>query len=289
MLSKLALIRTSALVCALLSPLAFAASPASAAPRLTFVSGKGTDSGNCANPANPCRTFDFALGKTRAAGEIKALDPANYGPIVIRQSVTITGVEGASINITNGVGIKVLAGASDVVNISNLAFEGNKKAQRGLVVRRVGSLNVKNCLFRNFASDGIFIEPPSGTTFFRLTDVESSDNGVYGIYFNAKNMAVTNGVLDRVKLHHNNSGLYANRSSNDATLNLVVNASQATNNTNIGFLSGAQGTFALHNSVSTGNAYGLYVNTQMGSTGGNLVYGNTTANSAGSTFAIAPQ
>jgi hypothetical protein len=288
MFSKLVSTGTTALVCTLLFPLVFAASPASAASRLTFVSGKGTDNGTCANPANPCRTFDFALGKTRPGGEIKALDPANYGRIVIKQSVTITGVEGASINITNGVGIQVNAGASDVVNISNLVFEGNKTAQRGLVLLRVGSLNVKNCVFHNFASDGIFIEPPSGTRFFRLTDVESSDNGGAGIYFNAKNSAVTNGVLDRVKLHHNHSGLHATRSSNDAKLNLVVNASQATNNQLYGFLSAAQGTFALHNSVSTGNATGLFINTQLGSTGNNLVYGNTT-DTAGSPFTITPK
>jgi hypothetical protein len=226
---------------------------------------------------------------TTPGGEIKALDPANYGPVVIQQSVTITGVEGASINVTKGVGIQVKAGASDVVNIINVAFEGHKAAQRGLVLRRVGSLNVKNCVFHNFASHGVFIEPPSGTTFFRLTDVESSDNGGAGIYFNANNSAITNGVLDRVKLHHNQSGLYANRSTNEARLNLVVNASQATNNQNIGFLSGAQGTFAIHNSVSTGNAYGLYVNTQIGSTGNNLVYGNTTADLAGPLFAITPK
>jgi hypothetical protein len=289
MFSTIVSTRMTALVCMLLTLLAFTASPASAASGLTFVSGKGTDNGSCADPASPCRTFLYALEQTSPAGEIKALDPANYGQIVIRMSVTITGVEGASIDVNNGVGIRVLAGASDVVTISNLKLDGSKTAKYGLVLRTVGSLNIKNCVFRNFASDGIFIEPPSGTTTFRLTDVESSDNEGNGIYFNAKNLAITNGVLDRVTLHHNDSGLYANRSSNDATLNLVVNASEATNNRNIGFLSGAQGTFAIHNSVSTGNAYGLYVNTQMVSTGNNLVYGNTTADLAGSPAPITPK
>lgn len=288
MLSNPASIRTIALTLILLSTASFTARPASAAALVTFVSGQGTDSGSCANPANPCRTFEFALGLTTPGGEIKALDPANYGRVAIHHSVTITGVQGASIDITSGLGIGVNAGASDVVNISNLIVDGNKTASRGLTVATVGSLNVRNCIFRRFSSDGISITPPSGTTFFRLENVESSENAGNGFYFDAKNSAVSNGVLDRVKLHHNTSyGLEADRDSNSATLNLVVNDSEATNNS-IGIYSGAQGTFALHRSVSTNNAYGLYVNTQMGSTGDNLVYGNTT-DLAGSTFTITPK
>lgn len=284
MLSKLPSIRKTTLLPILLCIAASAATPASAASVLTFVSGKGTDSGTCANANSPCRTFSFALGVTSAGGEIKALDPANYGSVVISQSVTITGVEGASAN-----GISVNAGASDVVAISTLTFDGHKTAARGLAVLKVGSLNVRNCVIRNFTEDGIFIAPQTGTTFFRLTDVESSDNGANGFYFNAINSAVSNGVLDRVRLHHNVAyGLNATRASNSATLNLVVTDSEATNNNSIGIYSGAQGTFALHRSVSTGNSYGLYINTQMGSTGDNLVYGNRTSDSTGGQFTIAP-
>jgi len=289
MLSNSASIRTTALTFILFCPAAFMASPASAASLVTFVSGQGTDSGSCASPAHACRTFAFALGVTSAGGEIKALDPANYGRVTINQSVSITGVQGASINGAGNNAILVNAGANDVVNISDLTLDGKKAGSNGLVVARVGSLNVRNCVVRNYTSDGIHIAPPSGTTFFRFENVESSENGANGFYFNAKNSAVSNGVLDHVKLHHNASyGLEADRDSNSATLNLVVNDSEATNNS-IGIYSGAQGKFVIHRSVSTNNAYGLYVNTQMGSTGDNLVYGNTTADLAGSTFTVTPK
>ena len=66
------------------------AAPALAASSVTFVSGKGADSGTCASPANPCRSFQFAFGQTSAGGEIKALDPAPYGPVTITNSISIT-------------------------------------------------------------------------------------------------------------------------------------------------------------------------------------------------------
>jgi len=274
---KLISIRSAALAGILLTQVAFCASPSLAASNVTFVSGKGTNSGTCSDPASPCRTFNFAIGLTSPGGEIKALDPANYGIVAITKSVTITGVEGASIYAAGPYGIAVNAGENDVVTIRNLTIEGHKTATRGLSLVKVGSLNLKNCVFTNFVSDGIFIDPKAGTTLFRLADVESSENGGSGFYFLAENSAVTKGIIDRSKFHHNGGGgIYTYRNSNDATLDLVVNASEATNNGSTGFHTGAQGTFALRNSVSTGNAYGVYINTQMSSTGDNLIYGNTT-------------
>lgn len=66
--------------------------PAGAASLVTFVSGKGADTGTCENPHHPCRTFQFAIKQTSAGSEVKALDPADYGPMTIKQSISITGV-----------------------------------------------------------------------------------------------------------------------------------------------------------------------------------------------------
>ena len=85
------------------------AAPALAASSVTFVSGKGADSGTCASPANPCRSFQFAFGQTSAGGEIKALDPAHYGRVTITNSISITGVEGAS---------RTLNSATDAITIN---------------------------------------------------------------------------------------------------------------------------------------------------------------------------
>jgi hypothetical protein len=63
-----------------------------------------------ASPYAPCRTFQFALSQTSPGGEIKALDPAPYGVVVITKSISITGVEGA--------GIFRIFGAADAITIN---------------------------------------------------------------------------------------------------------------------------------------------------------------------------
>ena len=97
--------------------------PAPASSLATFVSGKGTDTGTCASPANPCRSFKFALGQTSSGGEIKALDPADYGGLTITKSVSLTGVEGAGIFQTHAGSnaITVDVGPNDTVKLSRLS------------------------------------------------------------------------------------------------------------------------------------------------------------------------
>jgi hypothetical protein len=63
------------------------ASPALAASR-TFVSGAGSDSGDCSLAA-PCPTFAYALTQTAESGEITVLTSAGYGPVTITKSVSI--------------------------------------------------------------------------------------------------------------------------------------------------------------------------------------------------------
>ena len=82
----------SHLTAAVLTAACVAAAPAQALS-VTYVSGKGTDKGDCSSTANPCRTFQFAHDQTLPAGEVKALDAADYGPVTVNKSISITGVE----------------------------------------------------------------------------------------------------------------------------------------------------------------------------------------------------
>src|ERR1700737_2546231 len=54
----------------------------------TFVASNGTNNATC-DRANPCDTFQHALTATSAGGEIDVLDPGDFGPVVISQSVSI--------------------------------------------------------------------------------------------------------------------------------------------------------------------------------------------------------
>src|ERR1700730_15961315 len=150
----------------LLSPLAIVgvilslpwlgAAPAEALSTVTFVSGKGTNSGTCTE-LHPCRTFQFALGQTSPSGEIKAVDPADYGPMTITKSISITGVEGAGIDSTPGGqnAITIAAGSNDVINLSYLTIDGTKTASDGIMLNSGGSLTVTHCTLRNFLTEAI--------------------------------------------------------------------------------------------------------------------------------------
>jgi hypothetical protein len=109
---------------ALLTLPCLGAAPALALSPVTFVSGKGADTGTCASPGTPCRSFQFALGQTSPGGEIKALDPAPYGPVTITRSISITGIERASINRASGIHITINAGRLDTINLSHLTLDG---------------------------------------------------------------------------------------------------------------------------------------------------------------------
>jgi hypothetical protein len=153
------------------------AGPAQAASFVTYVSGKGSDTGTCASPANPCRTFQFAVGQTSANGEIKALDPANYSGVEINKSISITGVEGAGIDRGGGpVAITINAGPNDVVNLSHLTLDGLKTAQFGIALNRGGSLTITHCTVRNFTGVGIFVDGGGAPSDVTAVDTMATNN-----------------------------------------------------------------------------------------------------------------
>jgi hypothetical protein len=258
-----------------------AGAPARAAAPVTFVSGKGADTGTCAAPANPCRTINYALSRTSPFGEIKALDPAHYGGVTIATSVNITGVPGASIGRKSGNAIVIKAGGSDVINISHFTVDGGKTANNGVVFNSGGSLNITHSVFRNFLSNGILIQPKSGTTRFMIAHVTASNNAGAGVMIFPTVTAVVTGTLDHVLLQHNGSGLYTNRNTNDTIVRVTVNQSVASGNQTYGFVAASQGVLRLNHSVSTDNGYGVFVNTTAVTAGNNFIHGNTTADVAG--------
>src|SRR5437764_7609845 len=74
----------------------------------TWVSGVGDDLNPCSRTA-PCKTFAGALPKTVTGGEIDALDPGGFGPVIISKSITIdgTGVLAGILAVSgNGIAIK---------------------------------------------------------------------------------------------------------------------------------------------------------------------------------------
>lgn len=224
---------------------------------VTFVSGKGVNTGTCGKAANPCRTFQFAVNNTSLGGEVKALDPAEYGPIVITKSISISGVEGASINHADtAVTINALAGlAGDRINLSRLTITGRGSATNGIVLNTGGSLTITNCTVRNFSSDGIRIA--SGGTNFLISHTLVSDNGSIGVDV-LPSGAPADGTIDHVTAIGNNYGINVDgRIGRGARVTIVD--SIAANNTDSGIVVGRAAVFVRDTVVSNNRINGLFV------------------------------
>lgn len=269
-----------AVVGALAAMSCFNVAPAWAFSVTTYVSGKGTDTGTCASPATPCRTFQFAFNQTFPGGEIKALDPADYSPVTINRSVSIVGVEGAGIlRFTAGDIITINAGASGVVNLSNLTLEGfNKTATNGITLNSAGSLTIRNCTARNFSNNGINLKPTTALKFL-IADAVAANNGNVGAVVFPQGAGTANGTLDHVAVEKNAVGVFT--ATPGGAVDVTAVDSVASDNSDAGFFLSVGTTLRLSRSTATRNSSGVNVSGTARSAGNNFINGNTTADVSG--------
>jgi hypothetical protein len=132
------------------------AAAASATTLRAFVSSTGNDANvatNCVQ-SSPCRTFAAAYPTVTAGGELIALDTAGYGPLTgantINKAITIATVPGAMAFVVAAAGTSaftVSAGASDLVVLRNINFNGSGAANTIGVNHTSGKLIMDNCRF----------------------------------------------------------------------------------------------------------------------------------------------
>ncbi|WP_036285557.1 right-handed parallel beta-helix repeat-containing protein [Methylocystis sp. ATCC 49242] len=214
---------------------------------LSFVSSKGANSGNCASAATACLTFQYALSQTAAGGEIKALDPGNYGWVIINKSITITGVDGAGIvRGSPGDAVTINAGAEAVINLTGLTLDGfNKTAAVGIRLNSGGKLTIANCVIRRFGGDGVRLQPTNNSRF-AIVDTISADNGGSGISVQPGTAAQVGGTVEGGTLANNLFGMNLIGPAGAEATVAVVNTIAA-NNANVGFRAGgtSPGYFAI--------------------------------------------
>src|SRR4051812_35149427 len=195
---------------AIMTPLLYAAAQANSrrigpapTPQIrTYVSGLGDDSGPCTETA-PCRTFQTAIGLTLAGGEIFVLDSADYGPATIDKALTITSEGGvAGVLATKGAGIKVYAGANDVVNLRGLDIDGSGRADTGIYFYSGQALSIQKSTVRRFVNSGInFI--PSGSSTLILSDSLLADHTSHAVLIAPSGSGAVNGTISRVRASGN--------------------------------------------------------------------------------------
>jgi hypothetical protein len=176
---------------------------ATAQPLVTYVSGRGSDSGSCDSQSAPCRTFQYAVDHTAGFGEVQALDPANYGPVTITAPVDITGVEGAGIfTETNpGVSAAITINAGPL-HLRNLTIDGrgglgSPPVPNGILINGSGGFTITHCTVQNYLGTGIDIRGANAS--FLIADTLVSGNR-YGISISAQSAG---GILDHVWVHSN--------------------------------------------------------------------------------------
>ena len=171
----------SALLATVLACVFFAAPANAQAPR-AFVSAAGSDSNPCSFAA-PCRHFQAAVTATSVGGEVDALDPAGYGPIVIGQAITIEGQGWSYIAPpVGGSGITVNAVSGNVtirgVSLNGVGITG---ITTGIRFNSGSSLTVRDSVIRNFTQDGILFGPnTSSLSQLFVSNTVVSDNGDQG-------------------------------------------------------------------------------------------------------------
>ena len=285
-------ISTLAFASAILAASGLASASAQAAGSIvTYVSGKGADSGSCTPQSSPCRSFAYALSQTSAGGEIKALDPDGFGPVTITQSVSLIGVPGAGIDRTSGTHITINAGATDSVTIANLILDGGGAATNGIYFNTGGSLTIKNCLVQNFTGTGIWLFP-SGPAIFLIANVVATANHVAGIWIETPASASAN--LDHVIATSNGTGVGAEIITGGSLFVTVVD-SIASNNAGDGFVNeggaivlGLAQSTAAQNGVQKGG-YGVDCYGTCQSAGNNFIYGNASGNVNGTLTNVGTQ
>ena len=218
------------------------------APRYLEVSAAGSDSRRPCSFAAPCRHFQAAVMATSAGGEVDALDPAGYGPIVINQAITIEGQGWSYIAPpTGGNGITINAGSGNVaIHGVSLNGAGITGPTNGIVFNSGGSLTVTDCVAQNFVSsgglittgNGILMQPPAGTIIFAITNTTVANNGTAGFLYDAPpgSTATVGGTIDRVVATNNGSGGIAINVGNGGaatTFSITTNTTANDNSTGI--------------------------------------------------------
>src|SRR5713101_3761600 len=218
----------------------------------TWVSGVGDDVNPCSRTA-PCKTFAGAISKTAAGGEISALDPGGFGGFTITKSLTINGDGNLTSILVSGTnGITINAGASDVIILRSLSFNGiGGLGLNGVRLNTGAMLVVENCAIYGFGQAGIDLEPAASTSL-AMKNV-SITGGATGVRVNGSSGTV-NASLSNVSIRGSVNGIDALFGTTDVRDSTISQSSGS------GVLAEA-GSVTVVNTALTGNNVGAQAQT----------------------------
>lgn len=107
-----------------------------------FVSGTGSDAGDCANQTTPCRNLAAAIGQLAIDGEVIVLSPAEYdtAPILIGKGLKITSPAGTVAFIRQPITVNAPGGR---VVLRGLTLKG-QSAGNGVTLKAADALSIED-------------------------------------------------------------------------------------------------------------------------------------------------
>jgi len=279
----------------------------------TWVSGNGTDAGDCPRSA-PCRTFQYAHNRTRPGGTLNVASSGEFGPLNITTAISV--VAGGAVALIRqprgGAAIRVNAGANDVVVLRGLTIDLHGSSSHGIQFNSGGALHLDKLTVQN-TNVGVRFQP-TGSSALRILDSTVTNSATTGVTVNPQGTASATAVIDRARL---DGGSFAALvvmgsettgnvtatvsdsvmskasgdgiavfNSNTGTTLATIDRTVMANNTNGLFVSGDNVTARLGRSVVSGNTTGLNSNgtAVLDSYGDNQVKGNGTNGAPTSTI-----
>jgi hypothetical protein len=240
----------STAIVALLLPI-LPGTPAGAIQR-TWVASTG--GGAACTRAAPCATFQAAHDATDAGGEINCVDPADYGRIDITKSITIdcTGTY-AAISASGALTSVFIDAAGAVVALRGLSIDGLGAGNIGVAMVNGAALHIENCRISNHRGGlgiGVRVVSPNGVTGkVYISDTVIAENGLPasggGIVLRPTGTGVVRAVMNRVLVHDNTYGIFADGMGGTGLVIMQIRDSQSAGNAFNGISAFTSGSTAL--------------------------------------------
>jgi len=155
--------------------------PAAAQATRTWISGVGDDANPCSRTA-PCKTFQGAIPKTAAGGEINCLDPGGFGALTITKSISLICDDTQAGVLVAASNAFIINSSTAIVTISGIDFEGlgqtGSAANNGINVLNAAAVHVRNSKIRGFRNGyGINFQPQNANSQLFVDNVTISESG----------------------------------------------------------------------------------------------------------------
>ena len=223
----------------------------------SYISPSGSDNRPCTRN-QPCRTFDGALAKTDAGGEIVAMETGTYDPTTVSKSITLAAAPGAdvAIRVTTGNAVTVSANPGDVVVLRGLRLGGpgkNVTGTNGVFFNITSpnccvSVNIENSIISDF-DRGVQMELGVASRLLVSDSVLRSNKTGINMFVGG---ADGNGAsIERTRFESNDVGLKHFGGNSAAVSNSVASGN------GIGFLSDGSGKIELFHTTASKNGTGI--------------------------------